>query len=141
MLWQDHDGMMQLINRLVDESIVYLAAKAAAGADTLMVFDSWASAVPSTFLDDIVIAPMQRIIEGLRARGVTAPVIGFPKGIGEGIIAYSEKAHVDAIGLDHGVDPYWADANLRKGLVVQGNLDPVALMEGQSHVCSHRPYS
>ena len=136
MLWQDHDGMMQLINRLVDESIIYLAAKAEAGADTLMVFDSWASAVPSTFLDDIVITPMQRIIEGLRNRGVTAPVIGFPKGIGEGIVAYAEKAPVDAIGLDHGVDPYWADANLRKGLTVQGNLDPVALMEGGRAMCA-----
>ncbi|MGC6485326.1 MAG: uroporphyrinogen decarboxylase [Candidatus Puniceispirillales bacterium] len=132
MLWQDSDGMMMLIDRLVEESIVYLAAKAQAGADTLMVFDSWASAVPSTFLEAIVIEPMQRIIAGLRGQGITTPVIGFPKGIGEGILAYADKTNVDAIGLDHGVDPFWADANLPKDLVVQGNLDPVALIEGGS---------
>lgn len=67
---------------------------------------------------------------GLRAEGITTPVIGFPKGIGEGLIAYTEKTGVDAVGLDHGVDPLWADANLPKNLPVQGNLDPVAVMEG-----------
>ena len=129
-LWKDFDGLMHLIDRLVEDSIVYLEAKSKAGADTLMIFDSWASAVPAQYLHDIVITPAKNIISGLRDRGVTTPVIGFPKGIGEGILAYAESTGVDAIGLDHGVDPYWADRNLRASLPVQGNLDPVSLLEG-----------
>jgi len=130
LLWADPQGMAILIDRLVEESVRLLVAKAKAGADTLMVFDSWASAVPAAMLQDIVISPMERIIKGLREAGVTAPVIGFPKGIGEGILAYAETTGVQALGLDHGMDPYWADKNLPSGLAVQGNLDPVALLEG-----------
>jgi uroporphyrinogen decarboxylase len=37
---------------------------------------------------------------------------------------------VDAIGLDETVDPHWANCELRKGLAVQGNLDPLALIAG-----------
>lgn len=134
LLWTDHQGMVMLLDRLVEESIRLLVAKARAGADTLMVFDSWASAVPAAMLDDVVISPMQRIIRGLREAGITVPVIGFPKGIGEGVLAYAETTGVEAIGLDHGMDPYWADQNLPKGLAVQGNLDPVALLEGGSNM-------
>ena len=58
------------------------------------------------------------------------PVIGFPKGVGEGIISYAEQTGISAIGLDHCVDARWADRNLPRQLAVQGNLDPVSLMEG-----------
>ena len=129
-LWSDPDGMAALLGRLIDESVVYLEAKAAAGADTLMIFDSWAGAVPAQFLQTVVIEPTKRIIDGLRARGVAVPVIGFPKGIGEGVVPYAEQTGVQAIGLDHGTDLVWADNNLPAGLAVQGNLDPAALMEG-----------
>ncbi|XDZ65617.1 uroporphyrinogen decarboxylase [Alphaproteobacteria bacterium LSUCC0684] len=134
MLWTNPSGMMVLLDRLVEESIRLLAAKAHAGADTLMVFDSWASAVPSTMLHDVVISPMTRIVQGLRDAGITAPIIGFPKGIGEGILAYVEMTGVQAIGLDHGMDPFWADRHLPSGLAVQGNLDPVSLLEGGTHM-------
>jgi len=130
LLWTDLSGLMVLLDRLVEESIRLLAAKARAGADTLMVFDSWASAVPATMLHEVVISPMKRIVDGLREAGITAPVIGFPKGIGEGILAFVEETGVQAIGLDHGMDPFWADRNLPAGFAVQGNLDPVSLLEG-----------
>ena len=129
-LWKDGDGMALLMDRLVNDSITYLAAKVEAGADTLMIFDSWASAVPSPFIQSIVIEPTRRIIAGLRDIGITVPVIGFPKGVGEGIIPYAEQTGISAIGLDHGVDARWADRNLPRQLAVQGNLDPVSLMEG-----------
>ena len=130
LLWADPGGMESLLGRLADESVAYLEAKAAAGADTLMVFDSWAGAVPSDFLEPAVIEPTRRIVDGLRKRGVTAPVIGFPRGIGEGVVDYAAGAGVQAVGLDQGIDPFWADANLPAGMAVQGNLDPAALMEG-----------
>ena len=129
-LWTDPEGMEQLLNRLVGESIAYLGAQADAGADTLMIFDSWAGAVPEHFLGSAVIEPTRRIVEGLRGRGTTVPVIGFAKGIGESAVAYAEQTGIQAIGLDHGTDPLWAERNLPKGLPVQGNLDPMALMEG-----------
>ena len=149
-LWQDPEAIDNLLNRIADESINLLEMKAKAGADVLMVFDSWASAVPSQFQDQIVTHPMRRITDGLKARGIEAPVIGFPKAIGENIISYAENAGINGIGLDHGVDMRWIDANLPKNLAVQGNLDPVSVIVGGKEMfkaadtimdaCSTRPH-
>ena len=149
-LWQDPDAMDHLLNRIADESINLLEMKAKAGADVLMVFDSWASAVPAHFQDRIVTRPMRRISEGLKQRGIDAPIIGFPKAIGEHIIAYAEDAGVNGVGLDHGVDMRWIDANLPKHVAVQGNLDPVSVIAGGREMfraadaimeaCSTRPH-
>ena len=44
------------------------------------------------------------------------------------MIRYAAESGVDAIGLDHGVDPVWAGQNLPAKMPVQGNLDPVSLL-------------
>ncbi len=135
-LWSDPDGVEHLINRLVDDSIRLLTMKAKHGADVLMVFDSWASAVPSALRDRFVTTPMRKITNGLKNNGVTTPVIGFPKGVGDYVIPYAEQAGIDGLGLDHGVDMTWADQNLPKGLAVQGNLDPIAVIAGGKDMLS-----
>jgi len=149
-LWQNPDAMDRLLDRIADESIRLLEMKAQSGADVLMVFDSWASAVPSYFQDHVVTRPMRRITDGLKSRGINAPVIGFPKGIGENILAYAEQAGINGIGLDHSVDMRWADANLPKSLAVQGNLDPLSVITGGKEMlasadaimeaCASRPH-
>ena len=57
-------------------------------------------------------------------------MIGFPKGIGEGLVAYCHETDIAGVGLDHGVDPLWAAANLPSHVTVQGNLDPLSLITG-----------
>ena len=115
---------------VTEASVEFLYLQAKAGADALMLFDSWASAVPAWHRQAIVSKPAAKIIESLRARGITQPVIGFPKGIGEGILAYADHTGVDALGLDHGMDIHWAHQNLPATLPVQGNLDPISLISG-----------
>ena len=57
-------------------------------------------------------------------------MIGFPKGAGGKLGAYARETGVSAIGIDETVDPVWADRELPRGLPVQGNLDPLALLAG-----------
>ena len=130
LLWENADDFMILIDRIINESIRLLTMQANAGADVLMIFDSWAGAIPSNFRNDFVVQPIKRIIEGLRKNNISAPVIGFPKGIGEDILSYAEESQIDGLGLDHGVNLYWADQNLPKNLPVQGNLDPASVISG-----------
>ena len=149
-LWKDLDGFEHLLNRLVEDSIRLLTMKAESGADTLMVFDSWAGAVPWPLRDRFVTKPMRRITEGLKKNGVKAPIIGFPKGVGEFILDYAEGAGINGVSLDHGVDMLWADRNLPKNLAVQGNLDPAAVVAGGAEMlkatdkildaCATRPH-
>jgi uroporphyrinogen decarboxylase len=129
-LW-DNGGEFEALLELVTEATInFLELQARAGANALMIFDSWAGAVPSEFRTQVVINPIRKIIEELRRRGCHQPVIGFPKGIGEGLIAYCDEAGIQGVGLDHGCDVTWAAANLPKHIVVQGNLDPLSLISG-----------
>jgi uroporphyrinogen decarboxylase len=149
-LWKDPERFEYLIDRLVSDSIRLLTMQVKSGADVLMVFDSWASAVPSEMRERFITTPMRKITDGLKNNGVTVPVIGFPKGVGEYIIPYTENSGISGLGLDHGVDISWADRNLPKSIAVQGNLDPFAVVAGGREmlkaadhildVCASRPH-
>ena len=115
---------------MISATVEFLALQAHAGANVLMLFDSWASAVPAHLRKRVVIDPADRIIKTLRKRGITQPVIGFPKGIGEGLLAYCDEVDIAGVGLDHGVDPGWAATNLPRHITLQGNLDPLSLIQG-----------
>jgi len=128
--WEDKTALDGLLEILIDATVQFLTIQAKAGAEALMLFDSWAVAVPASQRDWLVIKPARNIVEKLRQNGVDLPVIGFPKGIGEGLIAYAHEAGVTAVGLDHGVDPAWANTYLPKAMPVQGNLDPLSLISG-----------
>ena len=126
--WQNEKALDGLLDILVDATISFLSLQAQSGAQTLMLFDSWAGVVPATQRDWLVTKPVRAIVEGVRKNGHKQPIIGFPKGIGEGLIRYAAESGVDAIGLDHGVDPVWAGQNLPAKMPVQGNLDPLSLL-------------
>ena len=126
--WQYKKGVDALFDSLIESTITFLALQAEAGVDVLMLFDSWASVVPAAQRKWLVIDPVKKIVDGLRKKGHKQPIIGFPKGIGQGLISYVEQSRVDVVGLDHGVDPLWVDRNLPKNFPVQGNLDPLSLL-------------
>ena len=128
--WSEKQGMEKLVDQLVHATAAFLTIQAQNGANALMLFDSWASAVPAHLRKKIVIDPVNRITNILRARGVTQPIIGFPKGIGEGLIAYCHETDLQAVGLDHGVDVRWAAKTLPSHVTLQGNLDPLSLIAG-----------
>jgi uroporphyrinogen decarboxylase len=119
-----------LIDRIVEMTVDYLVGQIDAGVEAVQLFDSWAGSLAPDQFRRWVIEPNARIIAELHARRPGIPVIGFPKGIGEKLPEYAAGTRADAIGLDETIDPVWADANLPKGLPVQGNLDPLALIAG-----------
>ncbi|MGB2234656.1 MAG: uroporphyrinogen decarboxylase [Candidatus Puniceispirillum sp.] len=137
MLWNDPAGFDRIMQIVTQATIEFLSLQAKAGANALMLFDSWASAVPAWHRDAIVNKPATTIIDSLRARGITQPVIGFPKGIGEGILPYADQVNINALGLDHGMDIRWAHKNLPASLPVQGNLDPISLIAGGDDMCAN----
>ncbi len=139
-LWSYPNKFETLLNYVTQATISFLTVQAKAGADVLMLFDSWASAVPAERRDKIVIAPVRRIVRTLRDEGIKQPIIGFPKGIGEGIIAYAAEAEIDALAIDHMTDVGWVDSVLSKNMPVQGNLDPLSLLVGGSQMIKSIDY-
>jgi len=129
-IWENEARFDRLLSLVSDATVEFLDLQASAGADALMLFDSWASAVPAHLRKKIVIDPVNHIVSALRERGHRQPIIGFPKGIGEGLVAYCNETDIQAVGIDHGVDIRWAAATLPDHLVLQGNLDPLSLIAG-----------
>ena len=128
--YRDAAAFQRLIDAIVAATVDYLVGQIDAGVEAVQLFDSWAgSLAPDEYLRWVV-APNRAIVEQLRTRCPDTPIIGFPKGIGEKLPVYARETGVDAIGVDETIDPVWADENLPKGLPVQGNLDPLALISG-----------
>jgi uroporphyrinogen decarboxylase len=131
-------GSNKWFNKLIETLIVYVAdileMQAKAGADVLMIFDSWSHMIPSIFWKDFAINPTKKIIKILRDRKIFNPIIGFPFKGGYSIIDYSYESGVDCIALDWTVDLPWAIKNINSDIVMQGNLDPAALISDNSNL-------
>lgn len=121
------DGMLE---HLVEASAHYLKMQADAGADALMLFESWAEGLPDDAFDRWVIGPTAKLVQRVRALGVKQPIIGFPRGAGMLVLDYAERTGVNAVGLDTAIPLTRINAALPKGMPVQGNLDPMRLVAG-----------
>lgn len=119
-----------LIDAIVSTTVDYLSKQIQAGVDAVQLFDSWAGSLSPAQFDRWVIAPNAAIVSALKKLHPDTPIIGFPKGAGAKLLDYAKGVGADAIGIDETIDPVWANANLPKGLPVQGNLDPMALLAG-----------
>ena len=139
-LWSHTKEFEALLDYITEATIKFLFLQAKSGADVLMIFDSWANVVPAEKREEVVIAPVRRIVNALRDKKCQQPIIGFPKGIGEGIIAYANEAEVDALAIDQMTDPKWVDSILPKRMPVQGNLDPLSLLVGGSEMTQSIDY-
>ena len=135
-LWSQPKQSAQLLRYLADYIVSFLTLQARAGANVLMLFDSWAGAVPASHRQSVIIDLHNQIICDLRAGGINLPILSFPKGLAEGLKNYSEQVDIQALGLDHYVDRRWAAKNLRPDLVLQGNLDPLCLVAGGNQLKS-----
>ncbi len=122
-----------LLQRLVDTNaravVAYLNEQIAAGADAVMIFDTWGGLLTSEAYRRFSLQPMREIVAGLARKpdGSTIPSIVFTKGGGawlEDIAAIGAAG----VGLDWTVD--MADARRRVGdsVALQGNLDPIVLL-------------
>jgi uroporphyrinogen decarboxylase len=120
----------QLMDLLTQCTITLLSAEIVAGAEAVMLFDSWAGILPPSLFRLHVIAPARRIVAALRTRHPGLPVIGFPRLAGLLLGEYARDSGVQAVGLDTAADPSLARAMVQCGTVLQGNLDPLALFAG-----------
>ena len=131
-VWNSNKWFLELIEIL----IIYIADKleiqARAGANVLMIFDSWSHMIPNNFFKELAIDPIAEIVRLLKSRKINVPIIGFPFKSGGSLIKYSYETNIDCIALDWTVDLKWALKNINPSIVIQGNLDPASLIPKRS---------
>jgi uroporphyrinogen decarboxylase len=125
-----------LMEVLTEATIGYLAGQIEAGAEVVMLFDSWAGVLSPPLFRAHVIEPTARIVAALRARHPTVPVIGFPRLAGVLLGDYAEATGVQGLHIDTAVDPALAAGMVPAKVALQGNLDPLAVVAGGAAMAS-----
>ena len=125
--------LISLINIITEHTISLLQAQINAGAEVVQIFDSWAGIPNYRTFNKLVSEPTAKIRNALKESHPDVPVIGFPRLAGSNIIKYIEKTQVDAISLDHTIDPKLIRSILPSQfskIPLQGNIDPLSLLHG-----------
>jgi len=128
MLYGAPSELHQLLDVVSRATVAYLNAQIAAGAQAVMVFDTWGGVLTPADYRDFSLSYMQRIVDGLtrESEGRRVPVILFTKGGGAWLDVMAATG-CDALGVDWTTD--LADARVLVGdrVALQGNLDPSVL--------------
>jgi uroporphyrinogen decarboxylase len=113
----------------------YLNAQIEAGAQAVMIFDSWGGALSHAAYQEFSLQYMQKILAGLTREhgGMTIPRIMFTKGGGLWLESMAEVG-ADCLGLDWTVDIGQARARVGNKVALQGNLDPAILLSNPAAI-------
>jgi uroporphyrinogen decarboxylase len=135
-MYRDPEGFGRLIDLITQATVHYLDRQIDAGAETVMLFDSWAGSLAPEMFARFAIEPMCQIVAALKARYRQVPVIGFPRGAGAMYPEFAAATGVAAVALDSAVPLGWARSRMspagpgQPGAVLQGNLDPMLMVTG-----------
>ena len=126
-----HTLLAKLIRAVTD----YLCAQAAAGAQSLMIFDSWGGLLSPVQYREFSLGPMQKVVQALKTNPAAAdiPITLFGRGNGWALEALADTG-CDALGLDWTVPLDEARARVGARVALQGNLDPAALFASKATV-------
>ncbi len=127
--YEDPQALERLLNKLADAVALYLNAQVAAGAQALMIFDTWGGTLTPSDYQNFSLSPGQRILQQLQrtAQDREVPIVWFTKGGGQWLEAQA-AAGFDGLGLDWTVDIGAARARVGAQVALQGNLDPATLL-------------
>ena len=128
MLFDSPQALHQLMEVLSQSVTLYLNAQIAAGAQVLMLFDTWGGALSTKDYLEFSLRYMTKAIAGVEreAQGRPVPIILFTKGGGLWLEQMSFSG-CDALGVDWTVDLKRARNATGDRVALQGNLDPCVL--------------
>jgi uroporphyrinogen decarboxylase len=123
------DLLHHILDTTAQTVIQYLNAQIAAGAQAVMIFDSWGGALSHDAYKEFSLNYMQKIVNGLTKTndGRVVPSVVFTKGGGLWLEAQATIG-ADALGLDWTVDIGSARQRVGAQVALQGNLDPAILL-------------
>jgi uroporphyrinogen decarboxylase len=131
---REAEGASVLLELLGESMTRYLVAQAKAGADALMLFDSWVGMLGPDTYRRFVLPVMQRVVTGVRAQ-IDRPIIYFANG-GATLLESAAEVGADVLGIDWTLPLSKAVGTLGPECVVQGNLDPAALFAPRAELAS-----
>ena len=128
MLYGAPKELHRLLDVITRATIAYLNGQVAAGAQALMVFDTWGGALTPSDYREFSLRYMQRIVDSVtrEAEGRRVPVILYTKSGGAWLPEMAATG-CDALGVDWMTDLGDARRAVQDKVALQGNLDPSVL--------------
>lgn len=135
MMYARPDLLHHILDVNARATIDYLNAQIDAGAQAVMVFDSWGGVLPDGMYQQFSLAYMRQVVQGLHlGQGEDrVPVILFTKGGGLWLDQIAQTG-CDALGVDWTVNLATARRQVNDSVALQGNLDPMALFAPEAAV-------
>ncbi|GAB4393136.1 MAG: uroporphyrinogen decarboxylase [Gammaproteobacteria bacterium] len=128
MLYQHPQAAHQLLDKLTRAVTDYLNAQIHAGAQVVMIFDTWGGILTPRDYQNFSLQYMQQIVAGLQReyQGQTIPVVLFTKNGGQWL-QQMVATGADALGVDWTTDLRDAFQQVGDRVALQGNMEPSIL--------------
>jgi uroporphyrinogen decarboxylase len=135
MMFDEPATLHQLLELLATSTTRYLNAQIEAGAQAVMVFDTWGGVLAPVQYREFSLHYMASIVAGLtrEREGRRVPVILFTKGGGAWLPEIA-KTGCDALGVDWTTDLADARRSVNDQVALQGNLDPNCLYASPARI-------
>lgn len=117
-----------LLSKLAKAITLHLSAQMRAGADVVMVFDTWGGLLSDSAYCEFSIPYLEQIFSSLKRYNNNVPVILFTKG-GRRWLEKMAHSGCDALGVDWEVSLQEARERVGKQVALQGNLNPSFLLK------------
>ena len=131
----------ELLHRILEinakTTALYLNAQIEAGAQAVMLFDSWGGVLADGLFQQFSLHYTRQVVQQLtrEREGRSVPAIVFTKGGGQWLEQIA-ACGADTVGLDWTVDLAAARRRVSDSVAFQGNLDPIALFGGEPAIRS-----
>lgn len=137
MLYKRPDLLHHMLDINAQATTQYLNAQIEAGAQAVMIFDSWGGVLSDGEFQAFSLAYTRQVVAGLKRNheGQRVPVIVFTKGGGIWLPEIA-SCGADALGVDWTVNLRHARQGVQDKVALQGNLDPMVLFGGESAIRS-----
>ncbi|MDH5538131.1 MAG: uroporphyrinogen decarboxylase [Rhizobacter sp.] len=137
MLYRRPDLMHRMLAVNADAVAKYLNAQIDAGAQAVMIFDSWGGVLADGAFQNFSLAYTKRVLAQLKREheGQRIPQIVFTKGGGLWLEEIAALAP-DVVGVDWTVNLASARARVGRKVALQGNLDPNVLFAEPDQICA-----
>lgn len=134
MMYREPETLQLMLKNLADNTARYLAAQVEAGADCLMIFDTWGGILAEKEYKDFSLQWMNEIVQQIQ--GLNVPVTLFTKNGGR-FLAEIAETNCQGIGLDWCADLSLAKQEVGSQVALQGNLDPCVLYAKPEQIKQH----
>ena len=135
MLYQRPDLLHKILAVNAQAVTDYLNAQIEAGAQAVMIFDTWGGMLSDAAYHEFSLAYIKQILGSLKREneGMRVPSIVFTKG-GGGWLESIADTGCDAVGLDWTINISAAKARVGARVALQGNMDPAVLLSSPEAV-------